>query len=196
MRRKVYYWLGGILAIFILILSILIYIPWSESSSQQKVLFSVDSCSHGRIGYGAEVLDNNTFTTFVNTNCCGTNISIEKVNDTYVIREVKYGEICKCFCPKKISIYNFVRGSKVVFIDWSGDKKYIYNGTKEFCGRSTYGKCKTDEDCVIDGCSGQVCRSKEEGKVMTTCEWLDCYDYKKFGYECGCVEGKCQWVKK
>lgn len=72
------------------------------------------------------------------------------------------------------------------------------NGTireevKNFCGKSSYGPCQTDTDCVTSGCSGQVCQSRNEEPIVTTCEWRDCYDAKKFNLRCGCFEGKCQW---
>ncbi|HDJ96634.1 MAG TPA: eight-cysteine-cluster domain-containing protein, partial [Candidatus Aenigmarchaeota archaeon] len=57
-----------------------------------------------------------------------------------------------------------------------------------------YGKCNSNEDCVTDGCSAQVCRSKFEKQIITSCEWLDCYDAKKYGVACKCVSGKCEWV--
>ncbi|MBS3170704.1 eight-cysteine-cluster domain-containing protein [Candidatus Woesearchaeota archaeon] len=61
----------------------------------------------------------------------------------------------------------------------------------EFCGTSTQGACENDNDCVTDGCSGQVCRTVNEEAVFTTCEWLDCYE--KNGIECKCVDNKCSW---
>jgi len=66
---------------------------------------------------------------------------------------------------------------------------------EDFCGWSTYGKCSLDLDCLIDGCSGQVCRSKFEGPTLTTCEWKECYDETKYGLTCKCLENKCQWAK-
>jgi len=69
-------------------------------------------------------------------------------------------------------------------------------GLKEgFCGWSTNGTCLTDLDCIKGGCSGQVCQSKHEEPVMTTCEWRDCYDAEMYGVACQCVNGHCQWYK-
>lgn len=62
-----------------------------------------------------------------------------------------------------------------------------------FCGVSTYGQCTQDNDCITGGCSGQICQSKKESSVVTTCEWRDCYDASKYGLTCGCEKGKCQW---
>ena len=66
---------------------------------------------------------------------------------------------------------------------------------KEFCGWSTYGKCSSDLDCMTGGCSSQVCQSKKEEPIITTCEWRDCYNAKIYGIACKCIENKCQWTK-
>lgn len=65
----------------------------------------------------------------------------------------------------------------------------------DFCGRSTYGSCKTDEDCLKGGCSSQVCQAKNEESIITTCEWRDCYNAETYGVRCGCFNSKCQWGK-
>lgn len=70
------------------------------------------------------------------------------------------------------------------------------NAQKEFCGVSTYGNCSSDSDCVIGGCSAQVCQSKNEEPVVTTCEYKDCYKSADYGLKCGCLTKKCQWFKK
>ncbi len=62
-----------------------------------------------------------------------------------------------------------------------------------FCGFATEGACQNDEECVVGGCSSQVCQSKKEEPSITTCEWLDCYRAESFGVECKCVENKCRW---
>lgn len=64
-----------------------------------------------------------------------------------------------------------------------------------FCGWSTLGKCLTDLDCTKGGCSGQICQSKQEEPIITTCEWIDCYDAKAYKMECKCVNKQCQWYK-
>lgn len=63
----------------------------------------------------------------------------------------------------------------------------------DFCGSSTEFTCSIDNDCIIGGCSGQVCQGKLEGPLMTTCEYKDCYDSKSYSKNCGCIEGKCMW---
>ena len=66
---------------------------------------------------------------------------------------------------------------------------------EEFCGWSTYGNSSSDSDCTAGGCSGQVCQSKYEEPVITTCEWRDCFDASKYGLKCRCIDGRCQWLK-
>jgi eight-cysteine-cluster-containing protein len=67
--------------------------------------------------------------------------------------------------------------------------------TEDFCGWSTNGQCSLDSDCQSAGCSGQVCQSKSEEPILTTCEWRECYDKTKYGLTCKCVENKCQWSR-
>ena len=64
----------------------------------------------------------------------------------------------------------------------------------EFCGSSTGGYCRGDSDCIITGCSDQLCASALEEPVVTTCEYMECYDYKRYGLECRCVNNRCQWI--
>jgi len=62
-----------------------------------------------------------------------------------------------------------------------------------FCGWSTMGACEQDGDCVLDGCSGEVCRSSTDEPVDTTCEYKECKDAVKYEKTCGCVRNKCVW---
>lgn len=66
---------------------------------------------------------------------------------------------------------------------------------EKFCGWSTYGECSSDSDCLAGGCSSQVCYSKNEEPIVTTCEWRDCYNADTYGVSCKCVENKCQWTE-
>lgn len=54
------------------------------------------------------------------------------------------------------------------------------------------GECISDTDCIISGCSGQVCASEP---VITTCEWLAEYAcYQDPGITtCRCIMGACGW---
>jgi len=71
----------------------------------------------------------------------------------------------------------------------------VTESIEDFCGSSTYGSCTSDSDCITGGCSGQVCQSKNEEKVITTCEMRDCYDARKYNLNCKCLDNKCQWSK-
>jgi len=66
---------------------------------------------------------------------------------------------------------------------------------EEFCGTSSYGSCVSNLDCTAGGCSGQVCQSKNEESMITTCEYKDCYNAQSYGLGCKCVDKKCQWLK-
>lgn len=64
-----------------------------------------------------------------------------------------------------------------------------------FCGTSTYGNCNSNSDCMTGGCSGQVCQSKNEEPIITTCEYRDCYNASAYDVKCECLNNKCQWTK-
>jgi eight-cysteine-cluster-containing protein len=64
---------------------------------------------------------------------------------------------------------------------------------EEFCGFSTEGSCESDSDCMSGGCSNQVCQSRNEEPVVTTCEFRDCYSASAYGLSCRCVNNKCMW---
>ncbi|MCX8163683.1 MAG: eight-cysteine-cluster domain-containing protein [Candidatus Micrarchaeota archaeon] len=62
-----------------------------------------------------------------------------------------------------------------------------------FCGFSQ-GKCSKDSDCLVGGCSGQVCYSKDIEAPITTCEYRECYNAAKYGLGCKCADGFCKWT--
>lgn len=64
-----------------------------------------------------------------------------------------------------------------------------------FCGQSTYGKCLTDLDCTKEGCSGEVCQSKNEESIITPCVFRECYNAETYSMQCKCVNEQCQWYK-
>jgi len=94
----------------------------------------------------------------------------------------------RCLCPIALSKGECQNNSCIAVPDTG-------NGTPNtgFCGWSTNGSCTSDADCTSGGCSGQVCQSKSEEPVITTCEYKDCYNADASGVECGCLAGKCQW---
>lgn len=65
----------------------------------------------------------------------------------------------------------------------------------EFCGFSTGGPCSSNSNCTVGGCSGQVCQSKSEEPLITTCEFRDCYDESLYDLKCKCIKNKCHWSK-
>jgi len=53
-------------------------------------------------------------------------------------------------------------------------------------------ECSIDSDCVIGGCSGTLCQSKDSEQFMTTCEWKEEYACFKETV-CSCIDGQCRW---
>ncbi|MCK4529404.1 eight-cysteine-cluster domain-containing protein [candidate division WOR-3 bacterium] len=99
---------------------------------------------------------------------------------------------------KKVRIYlrRWSKGDIRIFCGNYGVEEIKLEKTKEdFCGWSTDGKCSSDSDCIVGGCSAQVCQSKYEKSIITTCEWRDCYNAKEYNLKCKCVKGGCQWSK-
>lgn len=62
-----------------------------------------------------------------------------------------------------------------------------------FCGWSTDGSCNDDRGCTVGGCSNQVCQSKNEEPVITTCEYAECYNAESYNVECKCINKECKW---
>ena len=62
-----------------------------------------------------------------------------------------------------------------------------------FCGSSTYATCSSESDCVVAGCSAQVCQGVLEESLATTCEYQSCYDAEVYDLSCTCFEEMCQW---
>jgi eight-cysteine-cluster-containing protein len=71
----------------------------------------------------------------------------------------------------------------------------IDNQPEAFCGSSTEGFCHQDADCQTFGCSGQICGSRFEEELTSTCVWRECYDETDYSLVCGCLNQKCQWYK-
>lgn len=55
-------------------------------------------------------------------------------------------------------------------------------------------ECITNADCVTGGCSGTVCQAKSAKPIFTTCEYKEEYKCYKM-INCGCVDGKCEWIE-
>jgi eight-cysteine-cluster-containing protein len=116
--------------------------------------------------------------------------------------------------PNPASVYCLEQGGKLeikkdkdgneygvcIFSDGSECEEWAFfrgecKPLSNFCGWSTYGHCLTDLDCIKGGCSGQVCQSKQEEPIITTCEWRDCYNAKLYGLDCKCINEQCQWYR-
>lgn len=53
--------------------------------------------------------------------------------------------------------------------------------------------CASDTDCVVGGCSGEVCTTAG-GNTESTCEVLESFRQVD-GASCGCVASSCQWYR-
>lgn len=140
-------------------------------------------------------------------NCCSDELKVVAnrsgdVVHVYLLELDFDGLLCRCICPKDFKV--IIRGQEpyeglsILWVAVYGGEvrsvKVLYEGMRGFCGRSTYGRCRTDLDCVRDGCSGEVCRSVLEDPVITPCIWRECYDVRKYKAVCSCVNGMCQWI--
>ncbi|RLI99972.1 MAG: hypothetical protein DRP03_01910 [Candidatus Aenigmatarchaeota archaeon] len=166
---------------------------------QNTVSYKVENCEAEFPKFNGPLVSydeqNKTLSAEVWVNCCGVEVKVEKEGSTYKILERQVGELCRCMCKRKVTIFNVSEDAEVVFSDKDGNY-YTLSPNLKFCGWSTYGKCDSDEDCLASGCSKQVCQSKFEGSIITTCEWFDCYNARKFNVACKCVEGRCQWTRE
>ncbi len=52
----------------------------------------------------------------------------------------------------------------------SGPAKITESNIPGFCGVQTGGYCSNDAGCMVGGCSGNVCQSKNEVPVVTICD--------------------------
>ncbi len=179
-------------AMVLLIASLLILC--AQDGVKREVRYEVGECAKVKmlkpdVSYDAK---NKLPRACVVVNCCSDEILVERQNSEYVVVETdRDGKLCKCLCVRDITIYDVSRDYRVFFVDVGGTKHEIWK-LEGFCGWSTYGECRNDADCAVTGCSSQVCAAKGE-RVVTTCEWRECYDARAFDLLCRCVEGRCQW---
>ncbi|MEM5798293.1 MAG: eight-cysteine-cluster domain-containing protein [Candidatus Aenigmatarchaeota archaeon] len=133
--------------------------------------------------------------------CANLKLAIEKTNKTIKIIERNTGDICKCICDYDINAVILIGDANKIEI-WGVEHanqpaELLYEMMLDksgFCGTSTYGICQNDNDCIVGGCSGQVCQSKNEEPIITTCEWRECYDAKSYDVVCKCIDNRCKWV--
>jgi len=149
--------------------------------------------------------------------CAKVKVYLEGIETTpdetrIMLAEKNEGEMCRCMCDYDvdINIGPLAKGKYtvqifgVVYKDmpvekiWEkeitiGEEKEIPQPKESFCGTSTSGQCSADSDCTSGGCSGQVCQSKSEEPMITTCEYRDCYNAEEYGVKCSCANGACAW---
>jgi len=82
---------------------------------------------------------------------------------------------------------------KVIGISTSEIK--ILGPVKDFCGFSTNASCAKDADCIAGGCNHEVCQSRNEEPVNTSCGYRGCYSAGDYGMECQCWSNHCRWFK-
>ena len=187
-----------VITLILVLCGIYLLIGYNEYNSN-TVSYKVESCEIEFPRFKGSLVNyneqNKTLSARIWVNCCGVEIKVEKASSTYKIFEKQVGELCRCMCKRKVTIFNVSKEARIEFLDKDGNR-YILSPNLKFCGWSTYGKCGSDEDCLRDGCSKQICRSRFDEPIITTCEWLDCYNADKFGVACKCIDGRCQWTRE
>jgi len=198
MKNKIKLGVIALLAVFLLLGFILL----KSSNPEAIVKYEVGNCTLNFKFPKINSYQYNNLTkiliAYVWVNCCSDKIVVKKDGNCYKIFEKDYdGLICKCMCLREVTIFSVNEPFKLLFINKDGEIIYLTEYSiprEEFCGFSTYGFCLSDLDCVIGGCSGQVCQSKYEEPVITSCDWKECYNAKLYGLSCKCVNNKCQWA--
>lgn len=191
-------------------------IKTNSSVNNPAISYYVSGCQNTKTYVPTTVhFENNTLIIkhSVSYVCCAKIVPKVKItNDIINITEINEGDVCKCMCNYIIQINISGLEKKPYEINVFGVKyKDIHPAEKilsmnitlgpmestkdNFCGISTHGKCSSDKDCIVGGCSNQVCQSIFEKPTITTCEWRECYNADFYGYKCGCINGRCEWHK-
>ena len=174
-------------------ISVLLLLP--PSSQNDKVAYSVSITSKYRTPKAIYIPNSKVLKVFVNVVCCSDGIEVRKNEKEILVKVIdKDGVVCKCFETKEIVIPGLSRPDSVIFVDYNGEIKKLPLEVSKFCGVSTFGECNSDKDCVVTGCSNEVCASKHEKPIYSACVYKTCYDYRKYGVGCRCVLGRCMWV--
>ena len=137
------------------------------------------------------LLDNNSATKITYIEKLGSN-EIRKVVNVYSQKDKLIYKIHIVIFPQVEAQYASIMDKILSTFKFTG---LADSSQEEFCGSSTYGDCSADSDCVIGGCSAQVCQSKNEESTVTTCEYKDCYNAEKYELKCKCLAQQCQWAK-
>ena len=76
------------------------------------------------------------------------------------------------------------------------EKRRLEEAEKEaYYGSYTSGPCETNNDCIVSGCNNEICQSKNEDPLSSICLVTEDPPPQELGYECQCVENKCEWNK-
>lgn len=93
------------------------------------------------------------------------------------------------------SIYADVSGNENMGPFANGNSGFFGSiGEDNFCGISTEGPCEYDSECITGGCSGQVCESRKNDPLITSCMEQDCQIAENYNLRCRCIEKGCQWI--
>lgn len=124
----------------------------------------------------------------ISNSCCSEKIFIEETNTSYKIFEKEEDNvICNCDCNREIIIHN-AKKLNIEFFNFKKEKVHI----EEFCGISTYSYCESNNDCIVGGCSGEICQGKNE-EIFSICIWKECYKNLK-NHRCACINNRCRWI--
>ncbi|HDN83349.1 MAG TPA: eight-cysteine-cluster domain-containing protein, partial [Candidatus Altiarchaeales archaeon] len=117
-----------------------------------------------------------------NVSCYGKKYHIKFKNETY-----------HCY-PEDTENYQYFGVGYLGYLEMAKSDKtfteFIIKAKKPDWLISTYGKCKTDEDCYKSGCSGEICQSKFEEPQYSICIARPLPE----NFYCKCIDGRCQWV--
>jgi eight-cysteine-cluster-containing protein len=72
----------------------------------------------------------------------------------------------------------------------TGASKLKDNTVNGFCGVQTESTCLQDSDCMVGGCSGEICQAKNDN-INAPCLFTDCYQ-KPDNVYCGCDNSQCK----
>lgn len=69
------------------------------------------------------------------------------------------------------------------------------NSTSKLYPDSSGSTCESSEECIVSGCNSEICGHKISEKLSSICVIPEEPLPLELGYECSCVEHKCQWSK-
>jgi eight-cysteine-cluster-containing protein len=100
--------------------------------------------------------------------------------------ELERGACCLGNVCSEVEL-NCIQGSIAVFRGCDAD----CNALAECVPIPSSEACSNDADCMVGGCSNELCGLRGE-ELVSTCVWkpeFTCFEKTK----CGCVDGQCAW---